>query len=128
MRCKCLRTSLRGAEIVDRSGAIGRPRPPLPFDAGVIDGKPGIPQHDRRNHGKAQHHHFARRAMPGAETEQGGERHADIIGMPLLQTERAWRQVQDILEEIEAADGQRADDGDNAGGGERRVFRGARNR
>ena len=42
------------AEIADRPGAIGRPLPKPPFDAGVIGAEPGIAERRQREDGKAQ--------------------------------------------------------------------------
>ena len=40
------------AEIDDRPGAIGRPLPELPFDAGVIAAQPGIGESSEREDGE----------------------------------------------------------------------------
>src|SRR5664280_3479980 len=113
-----------GAEFIDRPRAVDRPLPPLPFDAGVIHAKPAVPEHKRGNYGKARDHHLARRAVIGADKEQRRERNAEIVGLPLLQAERARRQVQEVLEEVKDANGQHADDGDDARGGKLRLSAG----
>ena len=56
------------AEISDRAGAIGRPLPKAPFDAGVIGAEPGIAERGQRENGKPRAAAPARGASLAAAT------------------------------------------------------------
>ena len=52
------------------------PGPEFPFDAGVIDAEPGVPQHRQRDHDEARQISTLREApYPQPSQQQGGERH-----------------------------------------------------
>ena len=105
-----------GAEIIDRAAAIGRAGPELPFDAGMIGRQARIPQHDQHDGDEAEHQHLARGAVGAAEDQQRGERHRDVESHALIEAERTGRIAEHVLEEEEAADGQKADRGDEGRG------------
>ena len=105
-----------GGKIRRRARAILRTRPPMPFDAGVIRAEAGVPKHRRGDGEQRQHQHLMRRADRDAEQDHGGQRHRDVIGVALLQAERARRIIQRVLKEEEARHGREAERDDRDGG------------
>jgi len=55
------------AKIADRPGAIGRPLPELPFDAGVIAAEHDIAERGEREDRKSRQHDAARRTARGRD-------------------------------------------------------------
>src|SRR5271166_129616 len=88
-----------GAEIAGRPRAFLRPRPPSPFDAGMIGAKRRVPEHSGGDGDERADEHLARRAGSVAERDQASERHREIIGITLLETERAGSKPEHVLEE-----------------------------
>ena len=103
-------------EVGDRSRAVLRTFPPLPFDAGVIGGEAGVPEHRDGDGEEREQHHLARRADRHAEQHHGRERDRGVVGVTLLQAERAWPVAEHVLEEIGAEDGGEPDHRDGHGG------------
>ena len=82
-----------------RFAAAGvRPRPPLPFDAGVIGAEPGVPEHQPRDHRQRRQQDAPAAADRFAEDDEHRQRDREIIRVALLQAERA-RPVAEVLED-----------------------------
>ena len=91
---------------LEGAGAFAGARPPFPLDAGVVDARHGIGEEGERD----QDQHDARKAGRAAAREQKGERagrHREIIGVALLETERARRIAAEMLEGERGEDGRR---------------------
>src|SRR3954452_10104582 len=111
-RLQLVEQTAGGAEIVERARAFLRARPPLPFDAGMIDAETGVPQHAEGDGGERGDEHLARGADLVAERHHDRERDREIIGVTLLEAERARLEAEPVLEEPGAQDGHRADERD----------------
>src|SRR5438445_271405 len=81
------------AEISNGAGAIGRPLPKTPFDAGVIGPQPGTGEAGSGENGEAGIKHRARRASRRGKRRQDAERHRQVIGVALLEAERTGTDV-----------------------------------
>ena len=108
-RLQLLEQVARSAE-VGRAAAGVRSRPPLPLDAGVIAGEPGVPQHQPRDHGQRRQQDPAAAADRFAEQDHHRQRDAEIVGIALFQAERARPITEAILEIQRAQDGRGAAD------------------
>src|SRR5262245_7236535 len=99
----------RRAEIAERSRAFPRTRPPFPFDAGMIDAEACVPEHAERDGDERGEQHLARGADVIADEHHERERDREVIGVALLEAERARLQAEAVLQDQGAQDGHRAD-------------------
>src|SRR5262249_5656998 len=97
------------AEIAERARAFLRARPPFPFDAGMINAEARVPEHAERDGDEGREQHLARGADLIAHEHHERERDREVIGVALLEAERAGLQAQPALEDPSAQDGRRAD-------------------
>ena len=109
------------AEISDRSGAIGRSLPELPFDAGMIGAEHGVAECRGSKKRKARDHHSARRIPCRGERDQRAERDRQVIGVALLEAERTGADIQHQLKEPRARQRRRRNDRDCQRRGQRGV-------
>ena len=108
-RLELLEKSAGGAKAFELARAFLRARPPFPFDAGMIDAEPRVPEHAQRDGDERGDQHLALGADVVAEHHHDRERDREIIGVALLEAERARLESQPVLEEPGAQDGDRAD-------------------
>src|SRR6202022_4070026 len=73
-RVEALQQVSGAAEIADRAGAVGRPLPKMPFDAGVIGAEPGIAECGGCENCEARDQHRARGIPRRGERHQRAER------------------------------------------------------
>src|SRR5215469_11079697 len=99
----------RRAEITERARAFLRACPPFPFDAGMIDAEAGVPEHAQRDGDERGEQHLARGADVIADEHHDRERDREVIGVALLEAERAWLQAEPVLQDQGAQDGRGAD-------------------
>ena len=98
---------------LEGAGAFGRPGPPFPLDAGVIDADCHVGEEGERDE-EQEDAGDAGRLAPREQNGGGAGRDGEIIGVALLEAERAWRIAAEMLE------GERGEDG---GAGDRRALR-----
>src|SRR5260370_3532926 len=96
-RFELVQKPARRAEIAERARAFLRTRPPFPFDAGMIDAEPGVPEHAERDGDERREQHLARGADVIADEHHERERDREVIGVALLEAERARLQAEAIL-------------------------------
>ena len=106
-----------GAQIGQGTGAIGRPGPPVPLHAGVIDAEHDIATGGDEDGGKTNDQKLARRARQSCDPQQQRKRNDDMIRDALLETERAGRKLEHIFEEPGASERRQAEYERRAGRG-----------
>jgi hypothetical protein len=99
----------RRTEIAERARAFLRAGPPFPFDAGMIDAEPGVPEHAERDGDERCEQHLARGADLIADEHHERERDREVIGVALLEAERTRLQAETVLQDQGAQDGHGAD-------------------
>src|SRR5437660_1919264 len=78
----------------------------------MIDAEPGIVEHAERDRDERGEQHLARGADVIAEQHHHRERDREVIGIALLEAERAWLEAEAVLEQPGAENGCRASNGD----------------
>src|SRR5262249_26758354 len=107
-RLQPFQEAARGGKIIERTRAFLRARPPLPFDAGMIDAEAGVVEHAERDRDERGEEHLARGADVIAEQHHHRERNREVIGIALLEAERTWLEAEGVLEEPGAENGRGA--------------------
>src|SRR5262249_4964226 len=82
------------------------------FDAGMIDAEAGVIKHAERDRDERGEEHLARGADMIAEQHHHRERNSEVIGVALLEAERAWLEAEGVLEEPGAENGRGASNRD----------------
>src|SRR5947208_274105 len=87
----------------------------------MIDAEPRVPEHAGGNRDAGADEHLARSGGLIAERHHHRERHGEIVGIALLETEWTGRKAEPVLKDPGAHDGDGAHDRDGNGGGEDRT-------